>query len=294
MIFLIGSILLTSYLTLSFMVLKKLQIEVFPTIVFNYFTCVTTGSIVNGNTPFSSEVITADWFKWALVTGGIFIILFNLMGFVTQKIGVAVSSVANKLSMIIPVLFFILFQGESYNALKIIGIIVAIVAVICTCYTNQGNSNFTNKHLLYLLPLSLFLGSGLLDTLYKYVYDHFLNNNDRALNNFLITSFGTAGLIGFSILLYQYLTQKRVFSMKSIVAGICIGLPNYFSIWCLGKVYKENILESSAIIPVNNMAIVLVSTLVAFILFKEKLSTINWVGILLSIISITLIAFNGA
>ncbi len=294
MIFLIGSILLTTYLTLSFKVLQKLHIDVFPAIVFNYVTCVITGSIVNGNTPFNQEVTGSDWFKWALVMGFLFIVLFNLIAFVTQKIGVAVSSVANKLSMIIPVLFFIVVNHDPYNLLKIVGIIVAIIAVVFTCYTTSNNTTLKNKNLLYLLPFILFIGSGLLDTLYKDVYDKYLNNNDVALNNFLITSFATAGLVGFCILLYQYLTKKSLFSAKTLLAGICIGLPNYFSIWCLGKVYKENLMESSAIIPVNNMAIVLVSTLLAFILFKEKLSKINWAGILLSIVAIALIAFNGA
>jgi drug/metabolite transporter (DMT)-like permease len=294
MIFLIGSIILTTYLTLSFKVLQKLNIDVFPAIVFNYLTCVVTGSLVNGNIPFSQQVTTADWFKWALVMGSLFIILFNLIAFVTQKIGVAVSSVANKLSMIIPVLFFIVFNNDPYNLLKIIGIVVAIIAVVCTCYTTSNNSQLKNKNLLYILPLILFVGSGLLDTLYKDVYDKYLNNNDTALNNFLITSFATAGIVGFTILMYQYVTKKRIFSIKTVLAGICIGLPNYFSIWCLGKVYKENLMESSAIIPVNNMAIVFVSTLAAFIFFKEKLSKINWMGILLSIAAIALIAFSGA
>ncbi|MFK5073661.1 hypothetical protein ACI4BE_29470, partial [Klebsiella pneumoniae] len=50
--------------------------------------------------------------------------------------------------------------------------------------------------------------------------------------------------------------------------------------------------ESSASIPINNMGIVLFSTLVAWLLFKEKLSTINWMGVLLSLVAIFLIAFG--
>ena len=42
------------------------------------------------------------------------------------------------------------------------------------------------------------------------------------------------------------------------------------------------------------MGIVLFSTLVAAILFKEKLSAINWAGIVLSAIAIYLIAFGNA
>lgn len=55
------------------------------------------------------------------------------------------------------------------------------------------------------------------------------------------------------------------------------------------KQYSDN---SSAIIPVNNMGIVLFSTVAAWALFKEKLSVINWAGIFLSSFAIALIAYG--
>jgi uncharacterized membrane protein len=53
-----------------------------------------------------------------------------------------------------------------------------------------------------------------------------------------------------------------------------------------------NWMESSAIIPVNNMGIVLFSSIMAWLLFREKLSVINWLGIFLSLGAIALIAFG--
>ena len=50
--------------------------------------------------------------------------------------------------------------------------------------------------------------------------------------------------------------------------------------------------QSSASIPVNNMGIVLFSTLVAWLLFKEALSKINWLGIALAMVAIYFIAFG--
>ncbi len=290
MIFLIISIILSTYLTLSFKVLENLNIPILPSIVFNYIFCVATGSIWNNSIPFSNGVIHQDWFKWSIVMGLCFISLFNLIGYTTQKIGVAVASVANKLSMIIAVVFFIIFNNDPYNWIKIVGIILALLSVILTCYSSSNNSS-NNKKLIY-LPIILFFGSGFLDALFKWVSDNYIKKEDSLLNQFLITSFGIAGIVGLLILLYQYIILKKKFNPKTILAGLIIGIPNYFSIYFLGKVYKENLMESSAIIPVNNMAIVLVSTIAAYLFFKEKLSLINWFGILLSIISIALIAFN--
>lgn len=290
MIFLLISILLSTYLTLAFKVLEKYKIPILPSIVFNYLFCVITGSLLNQSIPFSTTVTGAPWFKWSLVMGLCFISLFNLIGWITQKNGVAVSSVANKLSMIISVIFFIVFFNEPYNIVKIIGIVLALAAVVFTCYKSTDKQQKASS--IYLLPFLLFLGSGFLDALFKWVSDIYIQKNDALLNDFLISSFGVAGIIGIFLLLYQYVILKNTFSVKSIFAGFLIGVPNYFSIYFLGKVYKANLMESSAIIPVNNMGIVLVSTISAFLLFKEKLSTINWIGILLAIISIALIAFN--
>lgn len=71
-----------------------------------------------------------------------------------------------------------------------------------------------------------------------------------------------------------------------------IGIPNYFSIWCLVHFLQESPWQTSASIPVNNMGIVLFSAVVAWILFKERLTKINWLGILLSLVAIYLIAFG--
>ena len=58
------------------------------------------------------------------------------------------------------------------------------------------------------------------------------------------------------------------------------------------EVLKKYANNSSAIIPINNMGIVLFSSLMAWLLFKEKLSFINWIGIMLALGAIALIAYG--
>jgi drug/metabolite transporter (DMT)-like permease len=233
MLFFIGSIVFSSYLTLSFKVLERYHIPVLPTIVFNYWVCVITGSFVNGDFPINGENMVTPWFKWALAIGCLFIILFNIIAWTTQKIGVAVASVSNKLSLIIPAIFFIITKNDSTAFWKMAGIALALLAVIFTCYPDNGkNKDGKRNHLLYLVPLVLFMGSGILDTLYKYVEETYLDASN--LNAYLITGFATAGTIGAIVLLMRYATGKERWNPKTLLAGILIGVPNYFSIWCLG------------------------------------------------------------
>lgn len=291
MLYLVGSIIFSSWLTLSFKVVEKFGINNLQVIVFNYFTCVITGSIVNGNFPINSSTPGERWFSWALVMGIIFVLLFNLVAATAQKLGVAVASVAYKLSLVVPFIFSVYLYNEKNTILKTIGIVAALVAVIFTCYKpSTGSKPDSSKFLIWLLPAILFIGSGLLDTMIKYVEQSFLDgeNNDY----YLITAFLVAATVGGITLAILVATKKQKLSWKAIVGGIAIGVPNYFSIWCLMRVLKLYGANSSAIIPINNMGIVLFSAVVAFIFFREKLSLLNWTGIVLSLGAIALIAFG--
>ena len=124
----------------------------------------------------------------------------------------------------------------------------------------------------------------------KYVEHQFLDAEN--VNDYLITAFSMAAALGLITLSILILTKKQQFNWKSVLIGAAIGIPNYFSIWFLMRVLKKFANNSSAIIPINNMGIVLFSAVMAWILFKEKLSLVNWIGIILSLGAIALIAYG--
>ena len=292
MVYLAGSIVLTSYLTLSFKVCEKYRVSVFQAIVFNYITCVITGSLVNASFPVHAANMAMPWFKWACIMGVMFVSIFNIVALTAQKNGVAVASVANKLSLIIPVILSVYLYNETVEGWKAAGVVLALAAVVFTCYTPAGQSGKGHQRglVVYLLPMVLFLSSGLLDALINHVqltYITAANNND-----YLISSFFSAATIGLVILIIQFVRKKQRFQWKNLLAGVLIGIPNYFSIWCLMHFLKQSPWQTSASIPVNNMGIVLFSAVVAWLLFKERLSRINWLGVLLSLLAIYLIAFG--
>jgi drug/metabolite transporter (DMT)-like permease len=237
------------------------------------------------------EAVRYPWLPWAILMGFTFILLFNIIAYTARNIGVAVASVANKLSLVIPFLFSILLYSEAASSWQISGIILGLAAVVLTCYPSNAPGTIRHKRLaiIILAPAILFIGSGLLDTMIKYVEQRFLNaEND---DEYLISAFFFAALIGLVITVIQVLRGKMHIDKRAVLAGIIIGIPNYFSLWCLVKVLKLYPVSSSIIIPVNNMGIVLFSAIAAFLLFRERLSLLNWTGILLAIGAIGLIAF---
>jgi multidrug transporter EmrE-like cation transporter len=98
--------------------------------------------------------------------------------------------------------------------------------------------------------------------------------------------------IGIVVVAIQYIRKKETFHWKNIIGGIILGVPNYFSIWCIVKALQYNAIDSSVLYPINNMGIVILSSVAALLVFREKMSRLNWIGVAISVIAIGLMALD--
>jgi len=286
LIYLLLSVLASSLIFITFKLFERFNINILQAIVVNYCIAFITGIIAYKGTVTFSQLPQINWFYYTLALGALFIIVFNLMAITTQRSGLSVVSVATKMSVVIPVLFGLFYYNESLGALKLIGIGIALIAVYLTSVKSKHGINMDRK--LILLPILVFIGSGIIDTSIKFLEDTYVAQNDVPL--FSATIFLAAAVVGVFSLLFQAVKGNFKFEAKNIIAGICLGIPNYFSIYFLVKTLRSDILDSSGIFTINNVAIVTLSTLAGIVLFREKLLPKNWLGILLAITSIILIA----
>lgn len=255
-------------------------------IVVNYFVACTVGffGYIDGSD--FAHVPSESWFPGALMLGFLFITVFNLAAITTQKSGLSVVAVATKMSVAIPVLCGIFLYNESTGILKILGIILALIAVYLTSIKSREGLSIRSKNLIF--PLLVFLGSGIIDTSLKYLETSYVSETDVGL--FSSTIFAMAGIIGTIILIVQGFLGKLKITFKNILGGIALGIPNYFSIYFLVMALRSKGFESSTIFTMNHVAIVTFSTLVGILLFREKLIRKNWIGLILAVISIILVA----
>ncbi len=285
MFYLVLTILLNVVISVIFKLFPKYQINTLQAIVVNYVVCVITGSLFLGQVPYTTEIIHRSWVPFSLLMGVGFISVFNLIAYCTKIDGITTTTIANKLSLVIPVLFSFFLYHEHAGAAKIIGILIAFPAV----YFTSRVHNDDNKPQNLFWPSLLFIGGGLLDTLMNYVQSHHLNTNqDQAL--YTIFCFSMAGAIGIALLTILVALKKVVLLPRNIIAGICIGIPNYFSIYFFIKALHSNFLQSSATIPVLNIGILVMSAITAIVLFREKANSMRILGLLMSILAIYLIA----
>ena len=290
MIYLLLSIICNVLLLVIIKGFDKFSIPNLQGIVVNYFVAGSVALVFVPKEISRTTIFTSDWFGTAIILGTLFISIFFLISLTAQKISISVASVANKMSLVIPVLVAILFFGDKIQFFKIAGILLALVSVYLTTKKEKEPNKISDKKEL-LLPLFVFLGSGIIDALVNFANEKLIkeSGHDAA---FSCVGFFAAGSIGILIIAFQLIFQKKKFQVKSIVAGIILGIPNFFSIYFILKALSTDLLESSQLYPLANICIVVLSALAGLVIFKEKLSKLNIVGIALSIVATLLISFS--
>jgi len=161
---------------------------------------------------------------------------------------------------------------------------MALVAVYFTSKKEKG-AVADSKNLLY--PILVFFGAGAIDTSLKILQNDYLPENEISL--FSSHTFLMAFFVGVPIIGVNILKNKIKMEGKNMLAGIVLGIPNYFSLYYLIKMLDSEVFESSTIFTIHNVAIVMVSTLVGILFFNEKISTRNAIGIAMALVAIFLV-----
>lgn len=287
MIPLVLSIIASTFIFVLFRLFARYSINTLQAIVVNYFVACTCGIIGYQNSIEISAIPKYDWFYYTVALGALFIIVFNLMATTTQRSGLSVVSVATKMALVIPIGFGLWYYQEPLGPFKAIGIILALAAVYLVSVKNRSGVILQNRNLMF--PVLVFFGSGLIDTSLNFLQNDFIKDKSL-IPLFSSTIFMTAGVIGIMVLVVQKIKGVLFLEYKNIIAGVVLGIPNYFSIYFLVKALRSNLLDSSGIFTINNVAIVIISTLLGIVFFKEQLSSKNWIGIILAVISIALVS----
>lgn len=285
MIYLFFSILISTGLFVIFKYFGIYKVDILKAIFVNYIVAFLLGFAFTEREFLFSEIPTQPWFFGAIFLGALFVAIFFVMAMTAQKNGVSVASVAGKMSVVIPVFFGVFLYNESVTFLKVIGIIIALIAVYLA---SVKEDKVAAKNAGLLFPILLFLGSGTIDTTLKYVEVMFVPKSDVSI--FSGSLFGIAAIFSLSILLIQAVKKRDPFGFKNVIAGIALGIPNYFSIIFLIKALQTEGFESSTLFTINNVSIVILSTLVGILIFKEQFSIKNKIGVALAILGIVIVA----
>ena len=292
MFYLLLSILLSVILLLNFRLFPRYRISTFQAIVFNYPVCFLTGFLLLPE----GQVFSPDWsqtWTWLSVALGVgFIVTFLLSGFSTQRVGMTATSLANNMSLVVPVFvsLFVLGTGQAFDSLNYLGLVLALAAVALSTFKQETASNASNRFDA-LLPVAVFLMYGITNTMINYINLRYITDTSLTVSVTLTMVLG-AVVAGLFTLAIRVLMGHEKIEWRNLLAACSLGIPNFLSFYTLLKALSAYQNNGAFVYPIYNIGVILVAAVMGVVVFKEKLSVLNKIGLLLAVIAIGLISYQ--
>ncbi|PLX14683.1 MAG: hypothetical protein C0597_09615 [Marinilabiliales bacterium] len=293
MIFILLSIVSSVSIYVIFKFLDRHKIGTFNVIIINYITAAVLGFLLIKSEIDISPIYKNNWFPYSILIGVLFIMMFVVIARSSQVVGIAVTTISNKMSVIIPIAVSIIIDPlDILTNLKSAGIILAIIALFLSVYKKR-KVEFDPRHIY--LPIILFLGMGLVDSFVKYAQQFYVA--DEVLPVFTAILFTMAAISGLITKFLRKTSFLYLVEKKTLLWGIALGISNYGSLYFLIKAlnHKNQIgetLDGSIVFGINNLGVITLSVFIGLIVFKEKFLKINWIGIVLSLIAIYILSIT--
>ena len=212
-------------------------------------------------------------------------LIFLALGASVRYAGIVRSDAAQRLSLVVSLLAAFLLFGESARPVKLAGIGLGLVALACMVWRSDvGESERRDA---WLWPLTVFAGFAAIDILFKHVA--------RAGTPFaasLQAMFALALAVSFAIQLGRRVAGKTRFTLRNALAGLLLGLANFGNIVFYVRAHQALADRPSLVFAAMNLGVVALGALVGTLAFRERLSRLNLVGVVLAVIAIALATKN--
>ena len=278
MLFLILSIICSVTVGIIFKIARNYTINHTQIVAWNYVFAILLCYI-----SFQPDLDTIDASApWSLyITIGVLlpsIFLFLAASF--KHMGIVKTDAAQRLSLFIPILAAWLLFKEQFSVLKIAAFVLAIPALLLILTKN--NENTQNK---WSYPAMVFIGFGVIDILFKRIATF----TSLPYTTSLFVIFLIALTVMIAVVAYEVLIKKTVLNTSNIVFGALVGIFNFGNILFYLKAHQEFSQSPSTVFAGMNLGVIVIGSLVGVLIFKEKLSKLNFIGLFLALIAIVLI-----
>ena len=201
------------------------------------------------------------------------------------------TSVIISFSTLISALSGVLFFGESLGWAQIVGMALMLISFVLATEQRAGEKHATWKWMG--LCLIAFVATGGIGIMQKV---HQSSSHKGELSTFLILAFAVSSLLCF---LFSLLLKRREHTQERTdratptdskkkwlllavmaVSGGCVAVNNKFNL------YLSGVLESAVFFPIVNGGGLVLAALAALLIFRERLSKKQWIGIVFGIASV--------
>lgn len=281
MLFLILSIICSVTVGVIFKVARKYTISHTQIVAWNY---VFAGTLcyLSFSPDLNTVESTAPW--WLYITIGILLpSIFLFLAASIKHMGIVKTDAAQRLSLFIPILAAWLLFKEQFSMLKISAFVLAIPALLLILTKNTENTK--NK---WGYPAVVLIGFGIIDILFKQIATY----TSLPYTTSLFVILGIAMCIMFTVVAYEMIFKKVTLNIHNILFGGLVGIFNFGNILFYLKAHQEFSKNPSTVFAGMNMGVIIIGSLVGVLIFKEKLSKMNFIGLFLALIAIVLIVLS--
>ena len=216
---------------------------------------------------------------------------------------VSISSLFYSCGFMLPTLFGSIYYKEEINALHIIGLGLIIVSFVFSVKKEEGK-NFNLGWLIAALGGLFFSGMvGIMQKLFANEYSQY------KMDNFLCMAFLFIILICATAMLFSWLSKNKQLKLhiekgcEDRKAGTITFIKQYGFTVALGVVmglinktntFLSGVLPSVVVFPVINGGVILMTTVSSILVFKENLSLMQKLGLIIGIVGIISITIGKA
>ena len=287
MLFLILAILSNCMVMLMIRCSEKNLHNRYAVTMFNYIAAVLISCFFIGNRPVWSGITEDQLFSLSLgIFNGILFIawLFLFQGSIRYN-GAPMSATFAKLGILLPTVGSMLIFAESPTLIQIIGVIIALAAIGLFYLPKVNRSEKVKKYSYPVLLLLILLIGGMADFDSK-IFESFGDPNFDDL--FLFYTFFTALILSIII----WLIKDRSVSRQDLYFGMLIGVPSQLTATFLLRAVIK--LPAYFIFPVYSVGVILLISIISGLIFKEKLSYLQYFSMFLVCLALVCLTVNYA
>lgn len=244
-----------------------------------------TASVISGIMFFVTD--DQSYSIYSLLFGSVLGFLF-LVGFLSfskavSSAGTSLAAVSSRLSVVVIVIFSVIFFTEYPDFVQSIGIMLSVLTVILFYFSvrNEGDKTGSGSGFFYLVMVLLLVG---INDFSMKVFTEYMPVEEKQF--FLTTVFFFAFLYSISFSLFK----GYRFGRQTFLRGISLGIPNLFSSVFL--ISALNQIPAIIVYPVVGIGVIILTAFAAWLIWKEKINLIGYIAILSGIISVFLLSYN--
>ncbi|WP_285403351.1 EamA/RhaT family transporter [Luteibacter sp. ME-Dv--P-043b] len=265
---------------------RRGQVDMVQAVATNYVVAAALAWLLLDARP-QAAMAASDTYAPLLLLGVLLPAIFLVLARSIRSAGIVRTDVAQRLSLVIPLIAAFALLGEVATGRKLLGVTLALVAVVCVLWRRyRGDldpraAGLRREPATWLAPLAVFAGFGVIDLCFK-----LLAKAGAPFASALLVSFLIAMVLCWLVVVGRAIAGAAALSWRSIGFGIVLGAANFANILFYVRAHIALPNDPSLVFAAMNVGVMVLGALVGALAFREKLSWINWGGLVMALAAI--------